>query len=73
MSVVYKEEDKENNVCTNCNGNHVSHCIDEDKGCLCDDCPIHAKYDLVREDYCLKTGGLVSRSCVAGFNRDKIN
>ena len=50
-----------------------SHCIDEDKGCLCDDCPIHAKYDLVREDYCLKTGGLVSRSCVAGFNRDKIN
>ena len=48
-----------------------SHCIEEDKGCLCEECPIHAKYDLVREDYCIKTGGLVSRSCVMGFDRNK--
>lgn len=48
-----------------------SHCIEEDRGCLCEECPIHAKYDLVREDYCIKTGGLVSRNCVEGFNRNK--
>ena len=48
-----------------------SHCIDEDRGCLCEECPVHAKYDLVREDYCLKTGGEISRSCVMGFDRDR--
>lgn len=35
-----------------------SHCIDEDKGCLCDSCEVHAKYKLNKEEYCLKTGGL---------------
>ena len=35
-----------------------SDCIHEDKGCLCEDCEVHAKYNLKREDYCLKTGGL---------------
>ncbi|MBE6444631.1 MAG: DUF2769 domain-containing protein [Alphaproteobacteria bacterium] len=50
-----------------------SHCIDEDRGCLCEECPVHAKYNLLREDYCLKTGGLVSRSCTLGFDRDKKN
>ncbi len=48
-----------------------SHCIEEDKGCLCEECPIHAKYGLVREDYCIKTGGVVSHSCVTGFDKNK--
>ena len=48
-----------------------SNCIEEDKGCLCEECPVHAKYNLVREDYCLKTGGDISRSCVMGFDRNK--
>ena len=46
-----------------------SHCIEEDKGCLCEDCPVHAKYDLVRDDYCLKTGGEISKTCKAGYVR----
>lgn len=48
-----------------------SNCIEEDKGCLCEECPVHAKYNLVREDYCLKTGGDISRSCVMGFDKNK--
>lgn len=35
-----------------------SRCITEDKGCLCDNCEVHKKYDLKREDYCLKNGGM---------------
>lgn len=34
-----------------------SHCISEDKGCLCDGCPVHAEYKLKREEYCLADGG----------------
>ena len=35
-----------------------SHCISEDKGCLCETCQVHKDYDLKREEYCLKTGGM---------------
>lgn len=35
-----------------------SHCIHEDKGCLCSDCSVHKKYDLQKHDFCMKTGGL---------------
>lgn len=34
-----------------------SHCINEDKGCICTDCAVHKKYNLVREDYCIISGG----------------
>mgnify|MGYP000822564761 CR=1 FL=1 len=48
-----------------------SKCIHEDRGCLCDTCPVHSKYNLSREDYCLKTGGELSRQCVAGFDDEQ--
>lgn len=35
-----------------------SHCIHEDKGCICDNCEVHKKYNLKKEDYCLKNGGM---------------
>lgn len=35
-----------------------SRCIAEDCGCICENCEIHDKYNLKRDDYCLKTGGL---------------
>ncbi len=47
-----------------------SRCIDEDKGCLCETCPVHAEYGLHREDYCIKTGGLLGHSCVMGFDEE---
>jgi len=36
-----------------------SRCIEEDRGCLCSECLVHAQYDLNRDDYCLSTGGLL--------------
>lgn len=45
-----------------------SHCIEEDRGCLCETCPVFAKYDLVRDEYCMKTGGKLSHQCVTGFD-----
>lgn len=36
-----------------------SNCIHEHKGCLCSDCPVHKKYNLNNEDYCLNTGGIM--------------
>lgn len=50
-----------------------SHCIDEDRGCLCDGCPVHAEYDLNREEYCLKTGGEPAHECMGGFDSDQSN
>ncbi len=50
-----------------------SHCIEEDKGCLCETCPIHSEYNLVREDYCLKTGGQTSHKCMMGFEDEEKN
>lgn len=35
-----------------------SECIKEDKGCLCQNCKVHQKYALNREDYCIVTGGI---------------
>ena len=35
-----------------------SSCIMDNKGCLCDDCPIHDEYQLKNNDYCLSTGGI---------------
>lgn len=35
-----------------------SHCIHENRGCLCSTCLIHKKYALNNEDYCLHTGGV---------------
>ena len=35
-----------------------SHCIKEDKGCICADCEVHRKYNLNRQDYCIVTGGI---------------
>lgn len=35
-----------------------SKCIHEDKGCVCDTCPVHKQYQLNKDDYCLKTGGM---------------
>lgn len=35
-----------------------SHCITEDRGCLCDNCEVHRQYQLDNQDYCLKTGGM---------------
>lgn len=35
-----------------------SHCIHEDRGCICEKCEVHKEYDLKREEYCLKTGGI---------------
>lgn len=34
-----------------------SHCIKEDKGCLCHDCEICKKYDLNSQEFCLRNGG----------------
>ncbi len=36
-----------------------SNCIHENRGCLCVKCPVHQKYELNNEDYCLKTGGVL--------------
>ncbi|MBO5038155.1 MAG: DUF2769 domain-containing protein [Alphaproteobacteria bacterium] len=36
-----------------------SNCIHENRGCLCQDCPVHKKYQLNNEDYCLNTGGIL--------------
>ena len=44
-----------------------SNCIHENKGCKCVDCPIYTQYDLVREDYCLKTGGCTPYRCPNDF------
>lgn len=35
-----------------------SNCIHENRGCMCQTCPIHKKYALNNEDYCLHTGGV---------------
>lgn len=35
-----------------------SSCISEDKGCLCEQCSVHSQYNLKKEDYCLKNGGI---------------
>lgn len=35
-----------------------SNCIHENRGCMCHTCPIHKKYALNNEDYCLHTGGV---------------
>ena len=45
-----------------------SRCIEEDRGCLCDDCPVHQEYHLNREDYCLKDGGLDEEAAQALHN-----
>lgn len=36
-----------------------SDCIHENRGCLCSRCPVHKKYALNNEDYCLSTGGVL--------------
>lgn len=36
-----------------------SDCIHENLGCLCQKCPVHRKYALNNEDYCLNTGGIL--------------
>lgn len=36
-----------------------SNCIHENRGCLCTKCPVHQKYALNNEDYCLSTGGIL--------------
>ena len=35
-----------------------SRCIHEDRGCICEKCEVHKKYNLKKEDYCLKDGGM---------------
>jgi len=35
-----------------------SNCIHENRGCHCQTCPVHKKYALNNEDYCLHTGGV---------------
>jgi hypothetical protein len=35
-----------------------SNCIHLDRGCLCENCLVHAKYNLHNHEYCLKSGGL---------------
>ena len=35
-----------------------SNCIKEDKGCICEECDVHKKYNLKRNDYCLASGGM---------------
>ena len=44
-----------------------SRCIEEDRGCLCEQCPVHAQYHLNREDYCLKTGGLTEPEAAEAY------
>lgn len=34
-----------------------SNYIDEEKGCLCGECPVHKDYDLKNMYFCQKTGG----------------
>lgn len=34
-----------------------SNCIEEDNGCLCEDCEVFKNYNLNRNEFCLKTGG----------------
>lgn len=40
-----------------------SHCIQEDKGCLCENCEVFAENNLNKEDYCLVDGGLDCGKC----------
>ena len=39
-----------------------SHCIEEDKGCLCSTCEVYHKYQLDRREFCLSDGGLCALS-----------
>lgn len=48
-----------------------SHCINEDKGCLCEECAVFAENRLNRDEYCLKTGGKDSHKCKFGFKSKK--
>ena len=36
-----------------------SNCIHENLGCLCLKCPVHKRYELNNEDYCLTNGGVL--------------
>lgn len=40
-----------------------SNCIEEDKGCLCDDCEVFHQYQLNRDEYCLRDGGSAKCNC----------
>lgn len=37
-----------------------SSCIEEDKGCLCNECIVHEKYNLENGSYCLRDGGTLN-------------
>lgn len=34
-----------------------SHCIDEEKGCLCETCELYTEYELEKEYFCTTTNG----------------
>ncbi|PKM85039.1 MAG: hypothetical protein CVU86_04060 [Firmicutes bacterium HGW-Firmicutes-11] len=34
-----------------------SHCIDEEKGCICADCEVHKEYQLEKGYFCVAAGG----------------
>lgn len=46
-----------------------SSCIREDKGCLCEECPVFAENNLNRDEYCMATGGKDANKCKFGFKR----
>lgn len=39
-----------------------SHCIEEEKGCLCKGCKVHQDYDLANCYFCRQTGGYCTTS-----------
>lgn len=45
-----------------------SHCIEEDRGCLCSSCDIYHQYQLDRREFCLSDGGLCA---VQNITKDK--
>ena len=41
-----------------------SNCINENKGCLCEQCDVYNENNLDKEDYCLADGGVDCGVCV---------
>ena len=44
-----------------------SHCIHEEKGCLCEQCEVFAENKLSREEYCMTDGGIDNSRCILGL------
>lgn len=49
-----------------------SNCIEESKGCLCNECEIFHKYRLNRQDFCIENGGFSYADMNQPFTKNEI-